>query len=51
LKEELRAINNGMSPVVRLTDGEIIGLFFYKSLADKPRANKKAPSPAALIKN
>jgi hypothetical protein len=50
LKEELRAINNGMSSVVRLADGEIIGLFFYKSLADKPRANKKAPSPSALIK-
>jgi len=51
LKEELRTINNGMSSVVRLGDGEIIGLFFYKSLADKPRANKKAPSPSALIKN
>jgi len=51
LKEELRTINNGMSQFVRLGDGEIIGLFFYKSLADKPKANKKAPSPAALIKN
>lgn len=51
LKEELRTINNGMSAFVRLTDGEIIGLFFYKSLADKPKANKKAPSPSALIKN
>lgn len=51
LKEELRGINNGMSAFVRLTDGEIIGLFFYKSLADKPKANKKAPAPSALIKN
>jgi hypothetical protein len=51
LKEELRGINNGMSAFVRLTDGELIGLFFYKSLADKPKANKKAPSPSALVKN
>jgi len=51
LKEELRGINNGMSAFVRLSDGEIIGLFFYKSLADKPKSNKKAPSPSALIKN
>jgi len=50
IKEELRTINNGMSAFVRLTDGEIIGLFFYKSLADKPKSNKKAPSPSALIK-
>jgi hypothetical protein len=51
LKEELRTINNGMSSFVRLTDGEIIGLFFYKSLADKPKSNKKAPSPSVLVKN
>jgi len=51
LKEELRTINNGMSSFVRLSDGEIIGLFFYKSLADKPKSNKKAPSPSVLIKN
>ena len=51
LKEELRTINNGMSSFIRLTDGEIVGLFFYKSLADKPKSNKKAPSPTALIKN
>lgn len=50
IKEELRGISNGMSNFVRLSDGEIIGLFFYKSLADKPKANKKAPSPSALIK-
>jgi len=51
LKDELRMINNGMSAFVRLTDGEIIGLFFYKSLADKPKSNKKAPSPSMLVKN
>jgi len=52
LREELRTINKGMSSFVRLTpDGEIIGLFFYKSLAEKPKAYKKAPSPSVLIKN
>jgi len=51
IKEELRGINNGMTAFVRLTDGEIIGLFFYKSLADKPKSNKKAPSPSVLVKN
>jgi hypothetical protein len=51
LKEELRGISNGMSESVRLTDGAIIALFFYKSLAPKPKANKKAPSPSVLIKN
>jgi hypothetical protein len=51
LKEELRDISNGMSASVTLTDGEIIRLFFYKYLADKPKANKKAPPPSALVKN
>jgi hypothetical protein len=51
LKEELRDISNGMSASVTLTDGEMIRLFFYKSLADKPKANKKAPAPAVLVKN
>lgn len=50
LKEELREINNGMSASLSLTDGEIIRLFFYKSLGEKPKSNKKAPAPAALIK-
>ena len=50
LKEELRAINNGMSGSFLLADGETIRLFFYKSLADKPKANKKAPAPASIIK-
>lgn len=51
LKEELRDINNGMSTSATLTDGEIIRLFFYKFVADKPKANKKAPAPAAIVKN
>jgi hypothetical protein len=51
VKDELRGINNGMSEAFTSTDGEVVRLFFYKSLADKPRANKKAPSPSQLIKN
>jgi len=50
LKEELRDITNGMSASVTLTDGETIRLFFYKYLAEKVKANKKAPSPASLVK-
>jgi hypothetical protein len=50
LKDELREINNGMSASLTLTDGEIIRLFFYKSLGAKPKSNKKAPSPTALVK-
>src|SRR6187402_2996792 len=51
LKEELRDITNGMSASVTTTDGEMIRLFFFKSLAEKPKANKKAPAPSALVKN
>ena len=51
LKEELRDITNGMSAAVTTADGEMIRLFFFKYLADKPKANKKAPAPAALVKN
>ncbi|HRI78872.1 MAG TPA: hypothetical protein PLR06_04985 [Cyclobacteriaceae bacterium] len=51
LKEELRAINEGMTASVPLSDGEMIRLFFFKSLKDKALANKKAPAPSALIKN
>lgn len=51
LKEELREISNGMSASVNLAEGENIRLFFYKSLAEKPKSNKKAPSPATLVKN
>lgn len=51
LKEELRDVANGMSAAVNLADGENVRLFFYKFLADKPKANKKAPAPSALVKN
>jgi hypothetical protein len=49
LKEELRDVSNGMSASLTLTDGEIIRLFFPKSLAPKPKANKKAP-PVSTVK-
>jgi len=51
LKEELRSINDGMTVSVPLSDGEMVRLFFYKSLKDKKLANKIAPAPTALIKN
>jgi hypothetical protein len=51
LKDDLRDITNGMSASIVLSDGEYIRLFFYKSLAGKPTANKKAPAPSVLIKN
>jgi hypothetical protein len=50
LKDELREVNNGMSEQVTLTDGETIRLFFFRSLAEKEKANKKAPNPATLVK-
>jgi hypothetical protein len=50
LKESLRDVTNGMSESITLTDGETIRLFFYKYLADKVKANKKAPSAASLVK-
>lgn len=49
LKEELRDISNGMSAALTLTDGEAIRLFFYKTLLEPAKANKKAPSPSELI--
>ena len=51
LKEELRIINGGMTASVPLSDGEVIRLFFYKSLKDKAMGNKKAPPASELIKN
>jgi hypothetical protein len=51
LKEDLRDVINGMSASVALSDGEYIRLFFYKALAEKPVANKKAPAPSVLVKN
>ena len=50
LKEDARDITNGMSASVALSDGEFIRLFFYKALAEKPVANKKAPAPSVLVK-
>lgn len=50
VKEELRNVTNGMSESLVLSDGERIRLFFYKSLGEKAKANKKAPAPSALIK-
>jgi hypothetical protein len=49
--EALLEVNNGMSAEVTLNDGENVRLFFYKFIADKPKAHKKAPSPSSLIKN
>jgi hypothetical protein len=51
VKDELRSLSNGMSETLELGSGERIKLFFYKSLSVKEKANKKAPAPAALIKN
>lgn len=51
LKSELRDVVNGMTASLTLADGETIRLFFYKSLAEKAKSNKKAPPPSALIKN
>lgn len=51
VKEELRDVTNGMSESFELGSGERIRLFFYKSIAQKEKANKKAPNPSALIKN
>jgi hypothetical protein len=49
--EKLLEIHNGMTAEFLVTEGEYARLFFYKYVADKPKANKKAPSPAALVKN
>jgi hypothetical protein len=46
----LLEIHNGMSAEITLADGENVRLFFYKFVADKPKANKKAPAPSVLIK-
>ena len=46
----LLAINNGMSGEMELADGDIVTVFFYQAIQEKPKANKKAPSPSALIK-
>lgn len=51
VREDLRGITNGMSDSFTVSGGDNVRLFFYKSIADKAKANKKAPNPAALIKN
>lgn len=51
VREDLRDVSNGMSEALQLSSGEKIRLFFYKSVASKEKANKKALSPSALIKN
>jgi len=51
VKEELRGVTSGMSESFALADGEKIRLFFYKSLADKAKANQKAPPVSELVKN
>lgn len=51
VKEGLRDVSNGMSEALELGSGERIRLFFYKAIAEKTKANKKAPNPSALIKN
>ena len=51
IREEFRTITDGMSASVQLADGELIRLFFYKSLKAKPLGNKKAPNPSQLVKN
>lgn len=47
----LLTISNGMSGEMELADGDIVTVFFYQAIQEKPKANKKAPSPSALIKN
>ena len=44
-------IADGMSGEMMLSDGDIVKLFFYQFVNEKAKANKKAPSPSALIKN
>lgn len=44
-------INNGMSSELTGSEGEMVRIFFYQFVAEKPKANKKAPSPSDLIKN
>jgi hypothetical protein len=46
----LLAIHNGMSGEMELADGDIVTVFFYQAIQEKPKANKKAPSPSALVK-
>lgn len=47
----LLTISNGMSGEMELADGDIVTVFFYQAINEKPKANKKAPSPSTLVKN
>jgi len=46
----LLTISNGMSGEMVLSDGEIVRCFFYQSVLEKTKANKKAPAPSSLVK-
>ncbi len=50
-EDDLLTITDGMTISFRTTDQDYGRLFFFKFLQDKPKANKVAPSPGALIKN
>jgi hypothetical protein len=49
-QDELFSITDGMTISFRTQEGDFGRLFFYKFLNDKPKSNKVAPSPSALIK-
>ncbi len=49
--DALTTITDGMSVTAYTTDHETVKLFFYKFVNDKPKKNKVAPSPSALVKN
>jgi len=50
-KDTLYEIVDGASMTFYTTEKEFGKLFFYKFLNDKPKANKVAPPPSALVKN
>ncbi len=50
-KETIYEITDGMSVTFYTSDKEIGKIFFYTFVNDKPKANKKAPAPSALVKN
>jgi hypothetical protein len=49
--EALTTITDGMSVTAYTTDQETVKIFFYKFINDKPKKNKVAPPPNALVKN
>ncbi len=50
-KESIYEITDGMSVTFYTSDKEMGKIFFYTFVNDKPKSNKKAPSPSALVKN